>query len=185
MDVDTGNQLLWRMPLRRMEAEAIRDSILQASGKLNRTMGGPSYMLFKYRVVNVAIYEAQESYGPETWRRSIYQTPARGIHDELLSAFDCPESSQRAPHRDATTTALQALNLLNGPFLQQQSGFLAERILKEAGNKPTAQIEQAFRITLGRAPDSTERHASESLVASQGLPTLCRVLLNANEFLYY
>ncbi len=134
MDVDAGNQLLWRMPLRRMEAEAIRDSILQASGKLNRTMGGPSYMLFKYRVVNVAIYEPQENYGPETWRRSVYQTPARGIHDELLSAFDCPESSQRAPHRDATTTALQALNLLNGPFLQQQSGFLAERVRTAAGD---------------------------------------------------
>ena len=108
--VDAGDQLLWRMPLRRMEAEAIRDAILQASGKLDRRMGGPSFALFKYRVVNVAIYEPLESYGSETWRRSVYQQPARAIHDEVLSAFDCPESSQRAPRRDATTTALQALN---------------------------------------------------------------------------
>ena len=64
-------------------------------------MGGPSFPLFKYRVVNVAIYEPLENYGPETWRRSVYQQAARGIRDDLLGAFDCPESSQRAPRREA------------------------------------------------------------------------------------
>ena len=185
MAVDAGNQSLWRMPLRRLEAEAIRDSILQASGKLDRHMGGPSYQLFKYGVVNVAIYGPQENYGPETWRRSVYQTPARGIHDELLSAFDCPESSQRAPHRDATTTALQALNLLNGPFLQQQAGFCTERVRLQAGNSSTAQVQSAFRLTFGRNPTAAEQKAALSLVTSQGLPALCRALMNANEFLYY
>lgn len=182
---DAGNQLLWRMPLRRMEAEAIRDLILQASGKLSRSMGGPSYTLFKYHIVNVAIYEPQENYGPDTWRRSVYQTPARGIHDELLSAFDCPELSQRAPHRDGTTTALQALNLLNGPFLQQQAAFLSERLKAEAGTRAPSQIDMAFRIAFGRLPQQKERAAAVSLVEQQGLESLCRVLLNANEFLYY
>jgi hypothetical protein len=183
--VDAGNQLLWRMPLRRMEAEAIRDAILQASGKLDRRMGGPSFALFKYRVVNVAIYAPLESYGPETWRRSVYQQPARAIHDEVLSAFDCPESSQRAPRRDATTTALQALNLLNGKFMVQQAGFLADRVRTEAGTNASAQVRQAFRLTFGRAPDNTEQQAALSLASAQGLPSLCRALLNANEFLYY
>jgi Protein of unknown function (DUF1553) len=176
---------LWRMPLRRMEAEAIRDAILQASGKLDRRMGGPSFALFKYRVVNVAIYAPLESYGPETWRRSVYQQPARAIHDEVLSAFDCPESSQRAPRRDATTTALQALNLLNGKFMVQQAGFLADRVRTEAGTNASAQVRQAFRLTFGRAPDNTEQQAALSLASAQGLPSLCRALLNANEFLYY
>ena len=183
--VDASNQLLWRMPLRRMEAEAIRDAILQTSGKLDRRMGGPGFALFKYRVVNVAIYEPLESYGPETWRRSVYQQPARAIHDEVLSAFDCPESSQRAPRRDATTTALQALNLLNGKFMVQQAGFLAERVRTEMGTNPSAQVRQAFRLTFGRSPDASEQQSALALVSAQGLPSLCRALLNANEFLYY
>jgi hypothetical protein len=173
------------MPLRRMEAEAIRDAILQTSGKLDRRMGGPSFPLFQYQVVNVAIYTPMVNYGPETWRRSVYQQAARSIHDELLSAFDCPESSQRAPRRDSTTTALQALSLLNGPFLQQQAAFMAERVRREAGSALTKQTERAFILALGRAPDPGERQASVSLVQAQGLASLCRVLMNTNEFLYF
>ncbi len=185
MAKDTGNQLLWRMPLRRMEAEAIRDAILQTSGKLDRRMGGPSFQLFQYNVVNVAIYTPLENYGPETWRRSVYQQAARSIHDELLSAFDCPESSQRAPRRDSTTTALQALSLLNGPFMQQQAAFMAARVRREAGTSLLKQTERAFVLAFGRPPDPDERQAAAALVKAQGLPSLCRVLMNTNEFLYY
>jgi hypothetical protein len=183
--VDAGNQLLWRAPLRRMEAEAIRDAILQTSGRLDRKMGGPSYLLYKYRTVNVAIFEPLESYGPETWRRSVYQQAARGIHDELLSTFDCPESSQRAPKRDSTTTALQSLAMLNGPFVLQQAGFLADRVKAEAGGSTGAQIRRAFVLAFGRAPSMSEAAAATSLVRGQGLPALCRALLNASEFMYY
>lgn len=182
---DAGDQLLWRMPLRRLEAEAIRDAILQAGGKLDRRMGGPGYALFQYNVVNVAIYSPLENYGPQTWRRSVYQQAARSIHDEILSAFDCPESSQRAPRRESTTTALQALNLLNGPFIRQQSGFLADRVRKEAAPNPVAQTGRAFLLTLGRPPNADERKAALSLLTAEGLPSLCRVLMNTNEFLYY
>ncbi len=90
---DGDNRLLWHMPLRRMEAEAVRDSVLAVSGKLNvDAAGGPGYELFKYSVLNVAIYETREDQGPDTWRRGVYQIPARGIRDELLGAFDCPDS---------------------------------------------------------------------------------------------
>ncbi len=183
--IDAGDQFLWRMPLRRMEGEAIRDAILQTSGKMDRRMGGPSYPLFQYRVVNIAIYSALENFGPETWRRSVYSQGARAIHDEVLSAFDCPESSQRAPRREATTTPLQALNLLNGPFMQQQSALMAERVRSEAGTKPALQVGHAFELAFGRSPAADERKAAQSLVSSQGLDSLCRVLMNANEFLYY
>jgi hypothetical protein len=182
---DAGNQLLWRMPLRRLEAEAVRDAVLATSGKLNRKMGGPSFQLFKYRVVNVAIYEPLEQYGPETWRRSVYHQPARGIRDDLLGTFDCPESAQRTPRRPSTTTALQALSLLNGPFMTQQAGFLAERIQREAGKEPEAQVTQAFWLAFGRKPEGAEKKAAAELVERHGLAALCRALMNANEFLYY
>jgi hypothetical protein len=185
MAVDAGNQLLWRAPLRRMEAEAIRDSILQTSGKLDRRMGGPSYLLYKYRVVNIAIFEPMEQYGPETWRRSVYQQAARGIHDELLSTFDCPESSQRAPKRDSTTTALQSLAMLNGPFMLQQAAFLAERVKADAGADTGTQIRRAFVLAFGRAPRADEVTGAAALMRDAGLPALCRALMNANEFLYY
>jgi hypothetical protein len=182
---DAGNQLLWRMPLRRMEAEAIRDAILQTSGKLKRQMGGPGYRLFQYNVVNVALYAPLEEYGPETWRRGIYQQAARAIHDPLLGAFDCPETSQRAAKRESTTTALQALALLNGPFMTQQAGFFAARVQAETGRDPATQVDTAFRLAFGRKPMGAERQAALRLVKAQGLAALCRALLNANEFLYY
>jgi hypothetical protein len=185
MAVDAGNALLWRMPLRRAEAEAVRDAILHVSGTLDRRMGGPSFRLFRYRVVNVAIYEALDEPGPETWRRGIYQQAARGIRDDLLAAFDCPESSQRTPRRERTTTALQALTLLNGPFLLQQSEAFASRVRRETVATHAACVERAFRLAFGRPPRGEEKKEAVALVGSQGLPALCRALLNANEFLYY
>jgi hypothetical protein len=182
---DASNTLLWRMNLRRMEAEAVRDSVLATSGKLDRTMGGPGFRLYKYSVVNVAIYEPLEQFGPETWRRSVYQQEARGIRDDLLGAFDCPESSQRAPKRESTTTALQALSLLNGPFLVQQADFFAARARNEAGAEPRAQIVRAFQLAFSRDPDQEEAAGALALLRRDGLGAVCRALLNANEFLYY
>lgn len=182
---DASNLYLWRMNLRRMEAEAVRDSILQTSGKLNRAMGGPGFALYQYNVVNVAIYAPLEEYGPQTWRRSVYQQAARGIRDDLLSAFDCPESSQRAPKRDSTTTALQALSLLNGPFIAQQARFFAERAQAEAHGDASKAVRQAFQLAFQRPPDAREERAARALIGRHGLTDLCRALLNANEFLYY
>ena len=183
--VDAGNRLLWRMPLRRLEAEAVRDSILALSGRLDRKQGGPGFRLYRYRVVNVAIYEPLEEHGPETWRRSVYRQDARGIRDGLLGTLDCPESAQRTPRRPSTTTALQALSLINGPFTIQQAGLFAERLRKEAPAGDSAQVHRAFVLAFGRAPSSNERQASLELVRAHGLGGLCRALFNSNEFLYY
>ena len=183
--IDAGNRLLWRMPLRRLEGEAIRDAILLTSGKLDRKMGGPSYLLFDYQVMNVAIYGPIKQYGPETWRRTVYRQAARGISEELLTPFDCPDSSQRSPRRPSTTTALQALTLLNGPFIAQQSDFFAERVAREGGKAIPNQVRQAFRLAFGRSPTADESRAATALVTERGLATLCRALMNANEFLYY
>jgi len=183
--VDAGNTLLWRMPLRRMDAEAVRDAVLAAGGKLDRRMGGPGFRLFKYRTVNVAIYEPLDDYGPQTWRRGVYSQAARAIREDLLGNLDCPESAQRTPRRDVTTTPLQALSLLNGPFLVQQAGFFADRVRRQTAGRPQAQAECAFRLAFGRCPNPGEQEAALRLLARHGLPALCRALLNANEFLYY
>jgi hypothetical protein len=182
---DAGNQLLWRMPLRRLEAEAVRDAMLAVSGALDRRMGGPGYRLYRYRVFNVAIYEPLEEYGPDTWRRGVYQQAARAIRDDLLANLDCPECAQRAPRRDVTTTPLQALSLLNGPFLLQQAGSFAQRVKQEAGPGAARKVERAFRLALGRSATPTEQQAALELLTQHGLPALCRALLNANELLYY
>lgn len=182
---DADDRLLWRMPLRRMEAEAVRDSILLTTGRLDRTMGGPGYPLFTYNVVNVAIYGALEEQGPDTWRRGVYQIPARGIRDDLLGNFDCPDSSERTPQRTSTTTALQALSLLNSRFISQQADLFAARVQGQVGANPTAQVRTAFQLAFGRTPTPTEVRDALPLVKAYGLPTLCRGLLNASEFVYY
>jgi mono/diheme cytochrome c family protein len=182
---DADDRLLWRMPLRRMEAEAVRDAVLLTTGKLDSTRGGPGYALFKYEVVNVAIYGALEEQGPETWRRGVYQIPARGIRDELLGSFDCPDSSERTPQRTSTTTALQALSLLNSRFISRQSDLFAARVQNQVGADPKAQVRAAFQLAFGRTPTAGEVRSALPLLNAYGLPTLCRGLLNANEFLYY
>jgi hypothetical protein len=182
---DAGNVYLARMPLRRLEAEAIRDAILATSGKLDLTMGGPGFQLFQYRVVNVAIYEPLEDQGPPTWRRAVYQQTARSIHDELMGSFDEPESAQRAPRREVTTTPLQALTLLNSHFVAGQAEFFAARVKAHAGDDPGAQTDYAFGLAFGRSPEPAERDAAVEMVRQRGIGLLCRGLLNANEFLEY
>lgn len=183
--LDSGNRLLWHMPLRRMEAEAVRDEILATSGKLDRRMGGPGFRLFKYSELNVANYDPLDRYGPETWRRSIYRVSARAIRDDLLENFDCPECAQRAPKRETTTTTLQALSLLNGKFLVEQAYFFASRLRADAGSALAAQVDRAFQLAFGRLPNLSEKKAALSLATKHGTPNLCRALMNANEFLYY
>jgi cytochrome c553 len=181
--VDADNRLLWHMPPRRLEAEAIRDSILAVSGKLDLRMGGPGFQLFKYRVVNVAIYETLEEPGPLTWRRAVYRQTARSIHDDLLGGFDEPESAQRFPRRDVTTTPLQALTMLNSPFVLRQAEFFAERVKHDAGDDAGVCVERAFLLAFGRSPRAEEREAAVEFARRDGLVALCRVMFNANEFL--
>src|ERR1043166_3913434 len=104
--------------------------------------------------------------------------------DDTFGSFDCPDAGQIAPKRTTSTTPLQALNLLNSPFMLQQAEILAERIRREAGTKEDAQIQLAYRLAFGRMPEKEEISASGALISTQGLPAFCRAILNANEFIY-
>jgi len=182
--VDAGNQLLWRFAPRRLEAEAIRDCMLWTSGVLDLRMGGPGYDVFEPNTNYVKVYTPKREFGQAEWRRMVYQDKPRLRQDATFGAFDCPDSSQAVPRRNVSTTALQALNLLNGPFVVQQAGLLAARLQREAGDDPAAQTKRAFWLAFGRAPDDDELAAAVALVAQQGLTIFCRAMLNANEFLY-
>jgi hypothetical protein len=103
--------------------------------------------------------------------------------DDTFGGFDCPDAGQTAPRRNASTTPLQALNLLNSPFVTQQADSFAARVKTDA-KEPAEQVRRAFRLAFQREPSEKELSGGTKLVADHGLPALCRALLNANEFLY-
>ncbi|MFO0803972.1 MAG: PSD1 and planctomycete cytochrome C domain-containing protein [Gemmataceae bacterium] len=179
LEKDAQSRLLWRYPPRRLEAEAIRDSILFVSGKLDLTPGGPGFSLFEPNGNYVRVYKPKETFGPEEFRRMIYMHKTRMHGDGTFAVFDCPDGGQIAPKRNASTTPLQSLNLLNGAFLLQQAEFLAARA--KPSDRPVSQV---FRLAFQRLPSMAEEAAAVKLVGEHGLAALCRAVLNANEFLY-
>jgi hypothetical protein len=181
---DRDNRLLWRMAPRRLEAEAIRDAILMTSGWLNTRMGGPGYNIWEKNTNYVAVYTPRAELGPADYRRMVYQFKPRSQPDPTFGAFDCPDAALVAPRRNVSTTVLQALNLLNSRFVVQQAELFAKRLVLEAGPDPARQAECAFRLAFGRTPSPSERAAALKLIEAHGLATLCRVLYNANEFVY-
>jgi mono/diheme cytochrome c family protein len=182
--IDSGSRYLWRFPPRRVEAEVVRDAMLSTSGVLDLRMGGPGFDLFEPNGNYVKVYRSRATFGPETFRRMVYQSKPRMQLDDTFGAFDCPDAGQIAPKRHRSTTALQALNLLNSPFALEQSQLAAKRLELEAPGNVAQQVRRAFENTLQRSPDDEELSAATELVAEHGLPSLCRALFNANEFLY-
>jgi hypothetical protein len=180
--VDAGSRFLWRFPPRRLEAEAIRDSILAVCDKLDLQMGGPGFGFFEPNDNYVRVYAPRREWPPDTFRRMIYGTIIRQRPDGVFGVFDCPDAGQIAPKRGRSTTPLQAFNLLNSSFMIQQAGFFAERLHKEAGKDTKAQIRRAFALAFQRAPDRVELDAATKLAREEGLEVFCRALFNANEF---
>jgi mono/diheme cytochrome c family protein len=184
MAKDAGDVLLWRYAPRRLEGEALRDAMLAVSGKLDLRMGGPGFELFKPNANYVHVYEPKEEFGPAEFRRMIYAQRPRMQQDAVFGAFDCPDAGQAQPRRPVSTTPLQALNLLNSPFVLQQAGFWAERLRRETGEDPAMQARRAFEEAFGRPAEMEELSAAVELIRSQGLAAFCRAMLNANEFVY-
>jgi hypothetical protein len=112
----------------------------------------------------------------------VYGTVVRQRPDGVFGAFDCPDGGQIAPKRTRSTTPLQALNLLNSGFIMQQAHFLADRLEREAGKEPKAQVRHAFELALQRQPDNEELKAATKFIETDGLVVFCRALFNANEF---
>lgn len=183
LKADSGARLLWRFPPRRIEAESLRDTILTVSGVLDLTMGGPGFDLFEPNDNYVKVYQSKLEFGPETFRRMIYQSKPRVQLDDTFGAFDVPDAGQIAPRRTSSTTPLQALNFLNSSFAMQQAGLFAKRLEKEAGNAPEMQVRRAFQLAYQRDPKADELDASVELITQHGQAMFCRALFNTSEFM--
>jgi hypothetical protein len=140
---DPENRLLWRMSPRRLEAEEIRDAMLAASGEIDLAPGGAP----------------ADSSGP---RRTVYTKAIRNTRDALLEAFDAPDAFSSAPGRNVTTTAPQALLLINGAWPLQRAGAFAERLRRAPAE---GRIDLAWRLAFGRPPRSDEREAATGFLA--------------------
>jgi hypothetical protein len=182
--VDGATRLLWRFPPRRLEAEAIRDGMLAVSGNLDRTIGGPSFHLHEVDRENVYHYHPKEEFGASEWRRMVYAYKVRMEQDGIFGSFDCPDGSLVMPKRSLSTTPLQALNLFNSRFVQQQASILAARVSKETGEEASAQVRRVWQLVFQREPDAAELREAERFVRERGGAALCRAVLNSNEFLF-
>lgn len=184
---DPDNQYLWRFRSRRLDAEAVRDSIMAASGGINLTIGGPPVYPHlpdeMLKSVGHGSWKNQDD-GPSVWRRSIYVYRWRQLAFPMFQVFDLPEQNVTAGARMVSTVPTQALTLLNNEFVVRQAQLLAERVKRDAGDEPAGQIALAYRIALTRPPRAEESAMALDFLKSGSLVDLTHVLLNLNEFVY-
>ena len=189
--IDGDNKLLWRANRRKLEAEAIRDSLLATAGRLDRAVGGePTWLTENFATRQGPDGEADKYSQAAEWitglrsRRTLYGYVARRRPDHTLALFDFPSPSSTADRRFATATPLQRLFFLNSEFVARQAEGLASRVKTE----PTdgAKIRQIYRILFSRDPEPSEVELGERFLKGKpgALPEYTQTLLASNEFLY-
>jgi hypothetical protein len=186
---DPANDLLWKFRRRRLEAESIRDSLLAVSGSLDRRVGGPhpfppmpSWDYTQHKPF-IAVYDNHQ--------RSVYLMSQRIRRHPFFGTFDGAETNMSTSFRITSTTPLQALWMLNDPFVHEQARAFAARLLKERTDV-AARIDRAYGLALGRAPSSEESSASAEFLKSvrpgldeiQSWEAFARILFRLNEFVY-
>lgn len=189
--VDPENRLLWRMNRRRLDAEVIRDTALQASGRLdlNRPFGSLAMQQNGEvgRSIRTSVFQQ------DLYCRGVYLPAVRNATPEMLGVFDVADSSLVVGERDVTTVATQALYMLNSPFMLDLAAATAERLLADASLDAPARIEQAYRIILARSPKVEETARARAFLgdyASAEDPprvawaALAQVLFSSAEFRY-
>ena len=181
---DADDRLLWRFAPRRLDGEAVRDAMLAVSGRLNSAMGGPGFRPFKITEFNSTFYDLFDQDRPDFNRRTVYRISVNSAKDPLLESFDCPEPSVKAPRRNITTTPLQALGLMNNPFVLRQAKYLAERVRDDVGADPGECSMRAYQLAFGRPPNEHEKQRAIAHIAEHGLTSFCWALVNSSEFLY-
>ena len=163
---DPLNLLLHHYPLRRLEAEAVRDKILAVSGRLDRRVGGPSVEVF---ITEFHDGRGKPSSGPldGAGRRSIYTKIRRNFLPSFLLAFDMPVPFQAMGRRNVTNVPAQALTLMNDPFVKEQAVLWAKQTLAEEPLSTEARIEGMYREAFARGPTAEERSAALEFLAAQ------------------
>jgi hypothetical protein len=188
--VDPQNRLLSRMPLRRLNAEALRDSLLRVSGRLDETPGG----LPDPVTVDPDGLVSADPLPDGRWRRSIYLQYRRTEMPTMMDTFDYPEMGPNCVQRNVSTVSPQALMLLNNDRVRELSASLARRIQREVGDDRRAQVRHAHQLALTRSPDPAElrdgvaslRELEEAWDGrrSAALETYCHLIFNSAAFLY-
>jgi mono/diheme cytochrome c family protein len=184
-EIDANNSLLWRQNRRKLEAEAIRDSLLSVAGQLDLKMGGPSFQDFVVTHPEHSPhyeYQLADPENPALHRRSIYRFLVRSQQQPFMSALDCADPSMLVDKRNQTLTPLQALAQLNNQLALAMAKQFAARV--EKAGDPSAQITTAFRLALARPPSTEELHTLTAYAAQFGLANTCRAILNLNEFAF-
>jgi hypothetical protein len=191
---DPANSL-WRFPVKRLEAEIIRDAVLSTSGDLNFQAGGkPFFPSIPESVIDLVPTKnkwAVTKEDPSTWRRSIYAYVKRNLKYPMFEVFDQPDATLSCERRDVTTVPTQALTLFNNEFFLLQASHFAQRVAREAGADPSAQVKLVYRIAFSREPSTRELEQNLEFLKKQSKPAgpsalaqLTHVILNSNEFLY-
>jgi hypothetical protein len=152
LQLDPTNRLWSRMPIRRLEGEVIRDSLLAVAGRLDHRLFGPPDPL---DTRDDGLVVAAE--GKQAWRRTIFVLQRRTTHLTILDNFDLPQMNPNCVERSSSIVAPQALHLLNNKRVYDLSRFFADRIVREAGDNPDAQIEHIYLVALGRSPTASEK----------------------------
>jgi hypothetical protein len=195
--VDPENRLLARYPLRRLDAESIRDAMLAATGELDPRIGGPYIPTDRTGSGEVAV----EASTPGAARRSVYLRQRRTELPSLLEVFDAPSIVTTCTRRQPSTVPLQSLSLLNSDFVAARAAKLAERLGPECDHcsQDDDRIDRAFLLVAGRPPTAAGRNASGRFLREQparypncdtseatrrAFVDFCQMLLASNAFLY-
>ncbi|MCA9176037.1 MAG: DUF1553 domain-containing protein, partial [Planctomycetales bacterium] len=192
LQADPDNNLLWRMNQRRLEAEAIRDSMLLASGQLDLSPGRGS-VIESIGDGSVGQNIRVDRFLGESRKRSVYLPIVRGAVPELLQVFDFPDPSIIYGQREVTTVPTQSLFMMNNGFVIEQSRQFAERILSEVPEDNAQRVELAYRLALAREAKPAEvaaatefiRLAEQSMESKQqAWSSFCQTLFACSEFRY-
>ncbi|VTR95306.1 Uncharacterized protein OS=Planctomyces maris DSM 8797 GN=PM8797T_30072 PE=4 SV=1: PSCyt2: PSD1: PSD1 [Gemmata massiliana] len=191
--VDPDNHLLARFPLRRLDAEAVRDAMLHVSGELDMHTGGPYVPSKRTPEGTVEIDEK----APGAHKRSIYLQQRRTQVVTFLQLFDAPSIVTTCGKRTPSTVPLQSLALLNAEFARARGKAFAARLVREAGDDSAKRLTLAFRLACGREPNRDEREVCETFLDKQrgvyaqdkdadarAWADLCQMVLASNAFLY-
>ena len=184
--VDPDNRYLWRMNRRKLEAEAIRDSILFVSGKLDLKMGGPSFQDFVVEKPEHSPhyeYRLHDAADPKSHRRSVYRFIVRSQQQPFMTALDCADPSMQVARRNESVSPLQALALLNNALMLTMSKDFGAKLERSEGAL-AAKVQRAYYEAIGRPPSRQDRDALVVYAREFGLANLGRVLFNLNEFAF-
>jgi len=194
LKADPDNRWYSRMTRRRVEAESLRDAMLSVSGQLNLKAGGPSiFPELPDEIKKSAKNWPTSADASDRNRRSVYIAVRRNLRYPLLAIFDAPDANETCARRFATTTAPQALMLLNDRLILEMAEAFAKRVLHEAGTDHGEIISRTFTLALGRSPSDVERSTMHRFLQESRAKTgrmdaavtdFCHAVLNLNEFLF-